>query len=57
MIAEGDHDLLVDLSRSAARRPTASERIKLLLREEQLRVEAARGDREAASRPLLGPGT
>lgn len=57
MIAGGDHDLLVDLSRSAARRPTASERIKLLLREEQLRVEAARGDREAASRPLLGPGT
>lgn len=57
MIAAGDHDLLVDLSRTGARRPTASERIKLLLREEQLRVEAARREREADSRPALGPGS
>ena len=57
MIAGGDHDLLVDLSRSVARRPTASERIKLLLREEQQRAEAAREERERASRPAIGPGT
>ena len=57
MIAAGDHDLLVDLSRTGARRPTASERIKLLLREEQLRVKAARREREADSRPALGPGS
>ncbi len=56
VIAGGDHDLLVDLSRSVARRPTASERIKLLLREEQLRVEAARTEREISSRPAIGPG-